>query len=156
MTSSFSQFSRSLFSALEHVDKHHRGAGSRSGRNARNDLHSYLGGFDSAERARLVTCLGWHDNAFLLPEQQVGTHSEYLHFYDAGPQLPPTSEAGTLEQWQQQIGALCVGNHRLAFVVGMTFAGPLLYMLGHESGGFNLYGDSSGGKTTHLQVAASI
>jgi len=29
-------------------------------------------------------------------------------------------------------------------------------MLGHESGGFHLYGDSSGGKTTHLQVAASV
>jgi uncharacterized protein (DUF927 family) len=29
-------------------------------------------------------------------------------------------------------------------------------MLGHESGGSHLYGDSSGGKTTHLQVAASI
>ena len=138
------------------VDMGLRLAGSRSGRNARNDLQSYLGGFDSAERARLVTRLGWHDNAFLLPEQQVGTHSEHLHFYDAGAQLPPISEAGTLEQWQQQIGALCVGNHRLAFVVGVAFAGPLLHMLGHESGGFHLYGDSSGGKTTHLQVAISI
>ncbi len=138
------------------VDMGLRLAGSRSGRNARNDLQSYLGGFDSAERARLVTRLGWHDNAFLLPEQQVGTHSEHLHFYDAGAQLPPISEAGTLEQWQQQIGALCVGNHRLAFVVGVAFAGPLLHMLGHESGGFHLYGDSSGGKTTHLQVATSI
>ena len=29
-------------------------------------------------------------------------------------------------------------------------------MLGQESGGFHLYGDSSGGKTTHLQVAASV
>jgi len=38
----------------------------------------------------------------------------------------------------------------------VAFAGPLLHMLGHESGGFHLYGDSSGGKTTHLQVAASI
>jgi uncharacterized protein (DUF927 family) len=138
------------------VDMGLRLAGSRSGRNARNDLQSYLGGFDSAQRARLVTRLGWHDSAFLLPEQQVGTHSEHLHFYEAGAQLPPISEAGTLEQWQQQIGALCIGNHRLAFVVGVAFAGPLLHMLGHESGGFHLYGDSSGGKTTHLQVAASI
>ena len=138
------------------VDMGLRLAGSRSGRNARNDLQSYLGGFDSAQRARLVTRLGWHDNAFLLPEQQVGTHAEHLHFYEAGAQLPPISEAGTLEQWQQQIGALCIGNHRLAFVVGVAFAGPLLHMLGHESGGFHLYGDSSGGKTTHLQVAASI
>jgi len=138
------------------VDMGLRLAGSRSGRNARNDLQSYLGGFDSAQRARLVTRLGWHDNAFLLPEQQVGAHSEHLHFYEAGSQLPPISEAGSLEQWQEQIGALCVGNHRLAFVVGVAFAGPLLHMLGHESGGFHLYGDSSGGKTTHLQVAASI
>jgi len=138
------------------VDMGLRLAGSRSGRNARNDLQSYLGGFDSAQRARLVTRLGWHDTAFLLPEQQVGVHSEHLHFYEAGSQLPPISEAGTLEQWQDQIGALCIGNHRLAFVVGVAFAGPLLHMLGHESGGFHLYGDSSGGKTTHLQVAASI
>jgi putative DNA primase/helicase len=138
------------------VDMGLRLAGSRSGRNARNDLQSYLGGFDSAQRARLVTRLGWHDSAFLLPEQQVGSHVEHLHFYEAGAQLPPISEAGTLEQWQEQIGALCIGNHRLAFVASVAFAGPLLHLLGHESGGFHLYGDSSGGKTTHLQVAASI
>ena len=40
------------------VDMGLRLAGSRSGRNARNDLQSYLGGFDSAQRARLVTRLG--------------------------------------------------------------------------------------------------
>ncbi|WP_338509680.1 DUF927 domain-containing protein [Pseudomonas poae] len=138
------------------VDMGLRLAGSRSGRNARNDLQSYLGGFDSAQRARLVTRLGWHDSAFLLPEKQIGSHAEHLHYYDAGAQLPPISEAGTLEQWQEQIGALCIGNHRLAFVASVAFAGPLLHLLGHESGGFHLYGDSSGGKTTHLQVAASI
>lgn len=128
------------------VDMGLRLAGSRSGRNARNDLQSYLGGFDSAQRARLVTRLGWHDKAFLLPEQQIGSHAEHLHFYEAGAQLPPISEAGSLEQWQQQIGALCVGNHRLAFVVSVAFAGPLLNLLGHESGGFHLYGDSSGAR----------
>jgi uncharacterized protein (DUF927 family) len=138
------------------VDMGLRLAGSRSGRNARNDLQGYLQGFDSAQRARLVTRLGWHGNAFLLPERQIGSHDEHLHFYEAGAQLPPISESGTLEQWQEQIGALCIGNHRLAFVVSVAFAGPLLNMLGHESGGFHLYGDSSGGKTTHLQVAASI
>ncbi len=138
------------------VDMGLRLAGTRSSRNARNDLQSYFQGFESTQRARLVTRLGWHDSAFLLPEQQVGSHAEHLHFYEAGAQLPPISEAGTLEQWQEQIGALCVGNHRLAFVASVAFAGPLLHMLGHESGGFHLYGDSSGGKTTHLQVAASI
>jgi len=138
------------------VDMGLRLPGTRSGRNARNDLQSYLQGFDSNERARLVTRLGWHGPAYLLPDQQIGNSHEHLFFCDAGAQLPPISEAGTLEQWQQQIGAVCVGNHRLAFVVSVAFAGPLLHLLGHESGGFHLYGDSSGGKTTHLQVAASV
>ncbi|MDP4568733.1 DUF927 domain-containing protein [Pseudomonas sp. LPH60] len=138
------------------VDMGLRLAGTRSGRNTRNDLQSYLQGFDSTERARLVTRLGWHGPAYLLPDQQIGNSHEHLFFCDAGAQLPPISECGTLTQWQQQIGALCVGNHRLAFVVSVAFAGPLLHLLGHESGGFHLYGDSSGGKTTHLQVAASV
>lgn len=138
------------------VDMGLRLPGTRSGRNARNDLQSYLQGFDSNERARLVTRLGWHGPAYLLPDQQIGNSHEHLFFCDSGAQLPPISEAGTLEQWQQQIGALCAGNHRLAFVVSVAFAGPLLHLLGHESGGFHLYGDSSGGKTTHLQVAASV
>jgi uncharacterized protein (DUF927 family) len=138
------------------VDMGLRLPGTRSGRNARNDLQSYLQGFDSNERARLVTRLGWHGPAYLLPDQQIGNSHEHLFFCDSGAQLPPISEAGTLEQWQQQIGALCVGNHRLAFVASVAFAGPLLHLLGHESGGFHLYGDSSGGKTTHLQVAASV
>lgn len=81
------------------VDMGLRLAGSRSGRHARNDLQSYLQGFDSTQRARLVTRLGWHNNAFLLPDRQIGQHGEHLHFYDAGAQLPPINEAGTLAQW---------------------------------------------------------
>jgi putative DNA primase/helicase len=138
------------------VDMGLRLAPVRTARNSRNDLQSYLQGYDSAERARLVTRLGWHGDAYLLPDRQIGQSVEHLHFYEAGAQLPPISQAGTLEQWQQQIGALCVGNNRLAFVVCVAFAGPLLHLLGAESGGFHLYGDSSGGKTTHLQVAASV
>lgn len=53
------------------VDMGLRLAGTRSGRNARNDLQSYLNGFDGVERARLVTRLGWHGNAYLLPDQQI-------------------------------------------------------------------------------------
>ncbi|MFV0455750.1 MAG: DUF927 domain-containing protein [Pseudomonas sp.] len=131
-------------------------AGNRSGRNARNDLQSYLQGYDSSERVRLVTRLGWHGDAYLLPDQQLGTSSERLHFYEAGAALPPISQAGTLEQWQQQIGALCVGNHRLAFAVCIAFAGPLLHLLGHESGGFHFHGASSSGKSTTGRVACSV
>ncbi|MGE8111862.1 DUF927 domain-containing protein [Pseudomonas sp. NPDC086566] len=138
------------------VDMGLRLAPVRTARNSRNDLQSYLQGYDGSERARLVTRLGWHGDAYLVPDRQIGASTEYLHFYEAGAQLPPVTQSGTLEQWQQHIGALCVGNNRLAFVVCVAFAGAVLHLLGHESGGFHLYGDSSGGKTTHLQVAASV
>lgn len=138
------------------VDMGLRLAPVRTARNSRNDLQSYLQGYDGSERARLVTRLGWHGDAYLVPDRQIGASPEYLHFYEAGAQLPPITQVGTLEQWQQQIGTLCVGNHRLAFVVCVAFAGAVLHLLGQESGGFHLYGDSSGGKTTHLQVAASV
>jgi uncharacterized protein (DUF927 family) len=138
------------------VDMGLRLAPVRTARNSRNDLQSYLQGYDGSERARLVTRLGWHGNAYLMPDRQIGASTEYLHFYEAGAQLPPITQVGTLEQWQQQIGTLCVGNNRLTFVVCVAFAGAVLQLLGHESGGFHLYGDSSGGKTTHLQVAASV
>lgn len=138
------------------VDMGLRLAGRRSGRNERNDLQAYLQGYDSTERARLVTRLGWHGDAYLLPDRQIGNSSEHLHFYEAGALLPPISQAGTLEQWQQQVAALCVGNHRLAFSVCVAFAGTLLHLLGQESGGFHIYGTSSTGKSTCGRVACSV
>jgi uncharacterized protein (DUF927 family) len=131
-------------------------APARAARNSRNDLQSYLQGYDGAERARLVTRLGWHGDAYLLPDQQIGKSTEHLHFYEAGTALPPISQAGTLEQWQQQVGALCVGNHRLAFAASIAFAGPLLHLLGQESGGFHFHGNSSIGKSTTGRVACSV
>lgn len=148
------EFGKEVLSPL--VNMGLRLAGSRSGRNTRNDLQSYLQGYDSADRARLVTRLGWHGDAYLLPDQQIGASTEHLHFYEAGTPLPPISHAGTLEQWQQQIGALCVGNHRLAFAVCIAFAGPLLHLMGQESGGFHFYGASSTGKSTTGRVACSV
>lgn len=131
-------------------------APARAARNSRNDLQSYLQGYDSTERARLVSRLGWHGDAYLLPDRQIGSSNEHLHFYEAGAALPPISQAGTLEQWQQQIGALCIDNHRLAFAASTAFAGPLLHLLGHESGGFHFHGISSSGKSTTGRVACSV
>ncbi|WP_341684940.1 DUF927 domain-containing protein [Limnohabitans sp.] len=71
--------------------------------------------------------------------------------------LPTTfTQRGTADQWRQRVGALCVGNSRLAFAVACAFAGPLLRVAGVESGGFHLRGGSSTGKTTALKVAASV
>ncbi len=148
------EFSKEVLGPL--VDMGLRLAPNRDVRHSRNDLQSYLQSYDSGERARLVSRLGWHAAAFLLPDQQIGDSDERLHFYEAGAQLPPISQAGTLEEWQQHIGTLCVGNHRVAFAVCIALAGPLLHLLGLESGGFHFYGVSSSGKSTTGRVACSV
>lgn len=128
----------------------------RPARNTKNDLIGYLQGFAGKARARLVDRLGWHGDAYLLPSGAIGQTSEVLEFTNHGAELPSIEEAGTLEDWQTHIGALCPGNDRLTLCVCVALAGPLLQLLGLESGGFHLYGESSGGKTTHLQAAVSV
>lgn len=128
----------------------------RPARNTKNDLISYLQGYAGSARARLVDRMGWHGDAYLLPMGAIGDTSEALEFTNHGAELPSIEEAGTLEDWQTHVGALCPGNDRLTLSVCVAFAGPLLHLLGLESGGFHLYGESSGGKTTHLQAAVSV
>src|ERR1017187_7194055 len=65
-------------------------------------------------------------------------------------------QKGTLEQWIEQIGRLCIGNSRLMFAVALAFAGFLLRIIEQESGGFHFQGLSSIGKTTLLRVAGSV
>jgi uncharacterized protein (DUF927 family) len=64
--------------------------------------------------------------------------------------------AGSLEGWRDEIAAKCAGNSRLVFGVSAAFAGPILKQAGEESGGFNMRGPSSIGKTAALQVARSV
>jgi putative DNA primase/helicase len=54
------------------------------------------------------------------------------------------------------VARLAVGNPYLAFCIAAAFAAPLVRIVGQDGGGFNLYGDSSKGKTTCLWAAASV
>ena len=104
-----------------------------------------------------ITCVprvGWHNGAFVLPDRAYGdgansivlqslTHGD---MYQAG---------GTQEAWNQ-IATLSAGNTRLEFALSSAFAGPLLRLADVEGGGFSFEGGSSCGKTTCLEVAASV
>lgn len=78
----------------------------------------------------------------LLPDARSPAHAAY-------------SASGTLDEWQTMMDATR-GNHLLTFTLATSFAGTLLEVSGVESGGFNLSGPTSCGKTTALQVSASV
>ena len=66
------------------------------------------------------------------------------------------AQAGTLQEWQDQVARYAVGNSRLALFLSAAFAGALLEIIAEPSGGLHLYGKSQTGKSTAAFVAASV
>lgn len=103
---------------------------------------------------------GWHHDckAYILPSGEVITLLDNLNVIYNGDKSQATAFAakGTLQGWNDAIGQYVTGNSRLCLAVGTALAAPLLQLLGLESGGFHIFGDSSDGKTTAAKVALSV
>jgi putative DNA primase/helicase len=123
---------------------------------ARTMLTQYIQTRTPAEFASCTDRIGWHGRAFVLPKETIGDDAERIVFQSENAVENTFRVKGTADQWRERVGALCVGNSRLVFAVACAFAGPMLRPAGMESGGFHYRGDSSGGKTTALKLAASV
>ena len=72
------------------------------------------------------------------------------------PASAPFETCGSVADWQKSVGSLVTGHSRGVFAVSVAFAGPLLGLIGLEGGGFHFYGQSSRGKSTLVEAAASV
>jgi hypothetical protein len=126
---------------------------------ARDRLAEYIQTWRTEIRYRCVDRLGWHDDTFVLPRQVFGSATfgdEVLFQHQHARDIPKFACAGTLEGWQQGVAAPAIGNDRLVLSLSTSFAGPLVRLIGEESGGVHLFGASSTGKTTALRCACSV
>ncbi len=124
----------------------------------RSLLTAYLQSRRPADLVRIVDRVGWHGRAYVLPRETLGDDGGERILFQSEAQTEGTfDQRGTLDQWRERVGRLCVGNSRLTFAASCAFAGPLLaWAAGTDGGGFHFMGDSSCGKTTALRVAASV
>lgn len=130
--------------------------GLRLAPNGKFMLNLYISSANPKSRAICVPTCGWHGGCFILPDRVYGQKSgERIVLQQAIP-AKPLPRKGTLPDWQQSIGTLCLGNSRLIVTVCLALTGPLLEPLGEENFGLHLEGASSIGKTTLLHVAASV
>jgi len=60
------------------------------------------------------------------------------------------------EAWKAALGSRCSGNPLMVLAVSLAFSGPLLEPMGMSGGGLHFRGVSSSGKTTLLNLAASV
>lgn len=127
------------------------------GSQQRGLLRTYIQTARTRTRARSVNRLGWAGDQFVLPDETIGAaDGETLLFQAIQDTEHHLRTSGSLTAWRNQVGRKCSGNSRLILSVSCAFAGPLLSLVGAESGGIHLYGPSSLGKTTALLVGASV
>lgn len=99
---------------------------------------------------------GWVKGAFVLPNRTYGSDTLRFRDVELKPADCPIEIKGTLDGWRSEVAAKCADNSRLIFAIGAAFAAPMLPTTNIESGGFHLVGGTSQGKTTALNVAASV
>lgn len=139
-----------LLSMGVHLDPGHAG---------RHLLAMFLQSQAPQRQMEAVMQTGWAGGqfkAYALPDTVIGPHAARVTFQSEAKGKDEYTQRGTLESWQQGIAAPAVGNPMLVMALSAAFAGPVLALVGVESGGLHLIGDSSTGKTTALQAAASV
>lgn len=127
----------------------HRGLVLSSHGRSRHLLAQYLRSAPSQNMMLSSAMPGWVKSSFVLPYGSFGP-DEVVFSGD------PNIGFGTQGNWKSNVGKFCRGNSRLVFAASVAFAAPLMRVVGIEGGGFHFRGLSSKGKTTALQVAASV
>lgn len=135
--------------------------GARISPDGNKQLHRWLASQEPKSRIIAAMRAGWHDSqqgiAFVLPNKVIG--ADNVRFQSEYAVHDDFIQKGTLEAWKNEVATLCQGNHILLLSVSSALAGPLLKIAKLQElggAGIHLMGDSSRGKTTALQVAASV
>jgi len=126
------------------------------GGRSRDGLHNYLSLSIPDKRYRCVEHTGWYEYCYVTADRIYGnTNCEEILLQAEGV-VNGHDVKGSFKEWQESVAALAVGNSRLVVAISAALAGPLLYLMGDESGGLHLSGGSSTGKTSALRAAASV
>ncbi len=125
-------------------------------------LAAYLGSCSPEARVQSLDRLGWLEDkarlAFVQPHHVIAQGGEERAVYQPEAHSPTAQTmhaSGTLAEWKSHVAEPCRGNPALIFSLCTALAAPLLRAGEIESGGFHVYGTTTAGKTTWLQVAAS-
>ena len=128
-----------------------------TGAKARNLVGQYIDSRNPVDRVTCTDRVGWHNGVYVLPSRCIGPTDGKRFVFQSDSGMEDTfRRRGELRAWQATVAAPCAGNTRLVFALSCAFAGPLISLLGVQTGGFHLEGNSSLGKTTALLVAASV
>jgi putative DNA primase/helicase len=121
----------------------------------RAQVCQYIAAQHPKRRVIAATSSGWHTpELFIMPRERIGNGEAIFQTETAN--VDDYRQGGTLDGWQTSIGAKCKGNPLLLLSVCAALAGPLLYHVQRQGGGFHIVGDSSTGKSSAILAGASV
>jgi uncharacterized protein (DUF927 family) len=133
--------------------------GLRIDRTRQRDFVGYLSGVSAPRRVTVVSRTGWQEiggrSVFVLPAETIGRHNGERVILDAAAHGSYEAR-GSIEEWRDGPAKLASGHILPVLAISAALKGPLLHLAGVEGGGVHFYGQSSQGKTTLLQMAASV
>lgn len=114
--------------------------------------------------ARHAAQPGWYrggQTVYVRPTHVVGAQTGLVSVLPPRPQPNKKrqivfADAGTLEAWQQEVARRARRSTRATLMLGVAFAGPLVRVLGMQSFGVNLYGETKAGKSTAQVIGGSV
>jgi hypothetical protein len=122
-------------------------------------LADYLAAVRLKRRVTVVQRTGWHEidghRVFVLPSEAIGRRADERVILDAAAHGPYETR-GSVGDWREGVAELANGHVLLMLAISAALAPPLLDLAGVEGGGVHFFGPSSIGKTTLLQMAASV
>lgn len=126
---------------------------------AKNALSRYIQRQHPKRQVLAATKLGWHDGGYLMPSKFFAPADNEIEAVLQDGVLHSSGlfeKAGALAAWTDSVAALATGNPLLILTLSTAFAAPLLKESRVNNGGFHISGETSTGKTTVNNAAASV
>ncbi|HEB4875603.1 TPA: DUF927 domain-containing protein [Kluyvera ascorbata F0526] len=106
---------------------------------------------------RIAQATGWQCGAYLMPDGDIiGTPEIPVLFNGRSSAASGYTTRGTAEGWRDSVANLANGNYSMMTGVAAALAAPLIGLAGADGFGIHFYEQSSAGKTTTANVAASL
>ena len=125
-----------------------------------------LAKWPSEIRFRCTSEMGWTPEqfAFVTPTEVITPDNQessteplvYIEPANSGGRQTSMTSQGNLADWQASVAQPAETHPLWLFAIMAGFSSALLKLVGLEAGGFNIYGLTSRGKTTLLQVFSSV
>jgi len=116
----------------------------------------YLTSIQVDNRYITSTTTGWLGEAFVLPNESINQPKGERIIYNSKGGAKVSTPIGTLGSFSEWKNGMKKASSIVKFSVCVSLSASTRFKVGGESGGFHFYDETSKGKTTMLQAAASV